>query len=73
MGGEDVEFVLHAGDRAGEHERNQPGEWEFTVPEKGGGFKANRVEQFLGVKVGNEGAQNVQEFKTPLSFILIES
>jgi len=73
MGGEGVEFVLHAGECAEEHERNQPGEWEFTVAEKGGGFKANRVEQFLGVKVGNEGAQNVQEFKSPLSFILIES
>lgn len=67
--GEDVEFVLDAGGQARQQRRQQLSKRELAVAAKGGRLEANGVEEFRGVKVGCEGAQNFQEFKIPLSLI----
>ncbi len=73
VGGKAVEFILDAGRDAGQQDREQTNEGKLAVTKKGVGFEANRGEQFRGMKVRGEGAQNAQEFKIPLLFILIES
>ena len=68
IGGEYVEFVLHACGKTGKHPGEYPRKRQFEVANKGVGFQANRVEQFRGVEIIDERAQNVQEFKIPFSF-----
>ncbi len=73
IGGKGVEFILDTGGETREQGREQADKREFAVAEESVGTETNRSEQFRRMKVRGEGAQNVQEFKTKLSFILIES